>query len=430
VWKSERASRLVVTALCNRLIPAIVLHEKQKGKFEVVDGKQRLTTLLSFCLAGKHPEAFKKLQLKTSSSLFTSLAKLDENYDSLDGLTYNKLSEERQDALAAYTIPCTIIPLDTPNSEVFSCYEDINSGGEDLKAQQLRRAVYYGDYIMMLDRVAKNEDFQAIFNPKSFRKGEYQLDPKESDRELILRAFAWKRKPDKFKRPLKTFLNEELQHYATIESGDPDRCKTQLRAMEEEFKFVMKVMRNLFSDDDGAFRAWSEKKDFTGTWAWSPSINPQLWDAMYFVIAELRHSFPKEHMFASHKNDIQTAVKKLFGSDELDLTGTTVPKFTQRCHVLRISLLGIIRGCDGAAFSRTFPDHDGELRRDLFTSQNGLCTICQNTIDETRITDGSYVHIDHIEPFSKGGTSTRDNAALTHATCNQSKGARTASTAS
>jgi hypothetical protein len=425
VWKAERASRLVVTALCNRLIPGIVLHEKYKGKFEVVDGKQRLTTLLSFFLAGQNPELYKKLQLKTSSA-FSCLSKLDDNYDSLSGLTYDQLSEDRRNALAAYTIPCTIIPLGTPKFEVFSCYEDINSGGEDLKAQQLRRAVFYGDYIKMLDRLANNKDFQAIFDPKAFRKGEYQLDAKESDRELILRAFAWKRSSAKFKRPLKAFLNDELQHYDTIANGDPDRYNTQLKAMEEEFKFVMKVMRNIFSEDDAAFRVWLQKTDSASRRAWSTSINLNLWDAMYLVLAELRHSFPKEPMYARRKNDIQTAVKKLFESNELDLSGTTtVAKFNQRCYVIRISLSEVMRASDGPVAKRAFPDHDGKLKRDLFTAQNGLCTICQNTIDETRISDGSYVHVDHVVPFSKGGASTHDNAALTHAACNQSKGAST-----
>lgn len=55
--------------------------------------------------------------------------------------------------------------------------------------------------------------------------------------------------------------------------------------------------------------------------------------------------------------------------------------------------------------------------------QNGLCNIRNETMDEARIHFGSYAHIDHIHPYSKGGTSTAENAALTHAECNQNKGA-------
>lgn len=42
VWKVTKASRLIVTALCNRFVPGVVLHEVKHGKFEVLDGKQRL----------------------------------------------------------------------------------------------------------------------------------------------------------------------------------------------------------------------------------------------------------------------------------------------------------------------------------------------------------------------------------------------------
>ena len=133
VWKEDKASRLVVTALCNRIVPGIVAHEREKGIWDIVDGKQRLTSLLSFYAAGgSDPGLLEKMcqQLdRQPDSMFKVLSKLDENYESLNGLSFSDLSEERQRALESYSIPCTIIPLDASKEEVFSCYEDINSGG-------------------------------------------------------------------------------------------------------------------------------------------------------------------------------------------------------------------------------------------------------------------------------------------------------------
>jgi hypothetical protein len=425
VWKVGRASRLVVTVLCNRIVPGIVLHEKERGVYDVVDGKQRLTTLLSFYLAGEDPELYNRIYEQQSSraTMFHVLGKLDENYESLEGLTYNELSTARQRALQAYTVPCTIIPYGTPKEEVFSCYEDINSGGEDLKAQQLRRAVYWGEYVELLDRLAANEDFQCIRDPVSFHAGKYQVDPKESDRELILRAFAWARDFQGYKRPLKTFLNKELQHFETLSQGSPTRCNEALRRQEEEFKFIMKVWRNVFSESDGAFRVWSMQRN--GKWGWSSTISSGLWDVMYLVLSELRHTYPTEPIYMQQKEEIQETIKELFQKEKLEVSSAvTVAKFMERRDIIRRALSAVLRNGGATSSSRRqFPDSNN-LKESLFESQNGLCAICGNEIDRRRLGDGTYVNLDHVKPFSLGGLSTKDNAALAHAACNQSKGSK------
>lgn len=48
VWKQHRASRLVITVLCNRIVPAIVLHERSKGIFDVVGMFRKIIS--SMCL--------------------------------------------------------------------------------------------------------------------------------------------------------------------------------------------------------------------------------------------------------------------------------------------------------------------------------------------------------------------------------------------
>jgi uncharacterized protein with ParB-like and HNH nuclease domain len=45
VWEPYKASRLVMTVLGDRFVHGIVLHEVEKGKYDVVDGKQRFKFL-------------------------------------------------------------------------------------------------------------------------------------------------------------------------------------------------------------------------------------------------------------------------------------------------------------------------------------------------------------------------------------------------
>jgi Protein of unknown function DUF262 len=202
-------------------MPPLVLHEKSKGIFDVVDGKQRLTTLLGFYMNRKHarfpgdPEVREKM-LQFLPGL-AKLSRLDESYQALNGLCFDDLDLDRQRAFESYAISYMVIPLDTPKADVFEVYEDINSGGEHLTQQQVRRAVFHGPYMKMIDDLKETcSDFHAIRLPKAFVSGSYQTCKKDSDGELILRAFAFRNNGEKFKPSLKKFLNRELEgRYAT-----------------------------------------------------------------------------------------------------------------------------------------------------------------------------------------------------------------------
>jgi len=52
----------------------------------------------------------------------------------------------------------------------------------------------------------------------------------------------------------------------------------------------------------------------------------------------------------------------------------------------------------------------------IFQNQNSRCTLCGKVLDEN-----GTLHIDHIEPLSKGGTTTVDNLQILCVYCNIGK---------
>ena len=105
-----------------------------------------------------------------------------------------------------------VIPFKTPKADVFEVYEDINSGGENLTLQQLRRAVFHGPYMKLIDELKDScSDFHAIRSPKAYSTKSYETCKQDSDGELILRAFAFRKNGQSFKTPMKKFLNHELE---------------------------------------------------------------------------------------------------------------------------------------------------------------------------------------------------------------------------
>ena len=417
VWKPPKASRLLATVLCNRFIPPLVLHEKKKGCFDVVDGKQRLTSLLGFYMNRKQARfpgdpAVREKMLKILPGLAT-LTKLDESYQALNGLTFDDLSEERQRAFESYSISYMVIPLNTPKADVFEVYEDINSGGEDLTAQQVRRAVYHGPYIKLIDTLKDTcSDFHAIRNPKAFQSNTYEPCKKDSDGELILRAFSFRQNGERFVPSAKKFLNKELEgseDFDTLKDSDIARIQEMVMARQTEFESVMRVARQVFGAT--AFR----KKE--------GDISKTLWDAKYCAIAEMLTVY-KEVEFTKSKDLIFESVSKSIqdGYFSKDSERTSAKLFVARKEELKKLMQDAILQVRLPKDSRrTFPPR---LKWELYDQQGGLCALCSQTMDEDRVDEANYVHIDHIFPHSKGGRTDKANAQLTHRECNLQKGAR------
>ena len=62
-----------------------------------------------------------------------------------------------------------------------------------------------------------------------------------------------------------------------------------------------------------------------------------------------------------------------------------------------------------------------QLERRLLARQSGRCFICDDPID--LMLHKGQLEIDHIDPLAEEGLDAENNFALTHASCNRSKGA-------
>jgi len=415
VWKPDKASRLIATVLCSRFVPPIVLHEKVKGEFDVVDGKQRLTSLLGFYLNREGAEPAKdpviREKLDTILPQLKTLSKLDESYQELNGLSFDELSDERKGAFESYSITYVIIPFGTPKADVFE-----DSGGEDLTAQQVRRAVYHGPYTKLLDDLAtKCEDFHAVRDPKAFKEGNYEPCPKDSDRELILRAFAFRANGDSFKPSLKKFLNREMTLTDNMEernARDQSEIEQKLQEQLKEFEEVMKIARSLFEEKKGFPRKKSTGK-----------IENSWWDAMYCVLAETLKRYKRVDLIRA-KDTIQERLQTSMDEGFFSITDnvTSASKFIDRKRELREIILGAIEDKSATRDAkRAFPPDWKVL---LHKDQGGKCALCDQSIDPDRLDHTGYVHIDHKLAYIYGGPTTYENAQLTHAECNLSKGAK------
>jgi hypothetical protein len=144
VWSDEKQSFFIDSILKNFPIPPIFLHQKidddtGKTKYDVIDGKQRLTSVIRF-LKNEIP----------SSDEFEDSPFFDEK---IAGVYFKDLDEkglsEYKKRFWRYVIPIEYI--DTSNKNVIdNIFDRLNRNGEPLNGQELRKSIYHGSNLILL----------------------------------------------------------------------------------------------------------------------------------------------------------------------------------------------------------------------------------------------------------------------------------------
>lgn len=202
-WTSQQKTALIESILMGIPIPPIFVAEDEEGVWELVDGLQRISTILSF---------FGELRIEDSNTVdqqedsyqisfddYDSEFNLIENSNSwsleagsliseLEGLTWRTLPRKYQLNIKRAVCRVEILREKSNISMKYELFKRLNSGGSSLTAQEIRNAIYRGidDKLnSTLEKLCKNEIFIQLTNLS--KKKRYQL----YDQELVLRFIAY-----------------------------------------------------------------------------------------------------------------------------------------------------------------------------------------------------------------------------------------------
>lgn len=194
VWRQPEASKFIESLLLGLPVPGVFFAtEPQSSKQLVIDGQQRLKTLLFFFDGYFNPRPDDK-----NRRVF-SLTKVQSPFE---GKTYKTLEENDRIRLDTSIIHATVVKQSAPPGEDTSLYhifERLNSGGRRLTDQEMRLALYHGRLIEKLKELNQHENWRSIFGRTHARL---------KDQELILRFFAMFFDLPRYERPMGEFLNK------------------------------------------------------------------------------------------------------------------------------------------------------------------------------------------------------------------------------
>ena len=190
VWNKKKASEFVESLLLGLPVPGIFLsREEDTNKSMIVDGQQRLKTLRSF-YEGKFADG--NFALTGVKSRFS-------------GETYTSLNPEDRRRLDDSILHATIIRQDKPsddNSSIYLIFERLNTGGLPLQPQEIRVAMFHGEFNDLLGNLNCNTHWRDMFG---------KVHTRMKDQELILRFLSmYFVGGDDYRGPLKKFLNKYM----------------------------------------------------------------------------------------------------------------------------------------------------------------------------------------------------------------------------
>ncbi|MFW5869727.1 MAG: GmrSD restriction endonuclease domain-containing protein [Planctomycetota bacterium] len=375
VWDRKRASKLVESFLVDIPVPVIYLAKNDQGKYEVIDGLQRLTSVFDF-FDGEY-----------------KLRGLDMLRD-LNAKRYADLPETRQNKLQDATLRTFELSPQTPKDLMFVIFERLNTGGVALNDMEIRNCLFRGRLNNLLQELAENEDFISCVNQRGLAR---RMD----DRSLVLRFLSfYERTYHKAKTGLKKFINEFFETYR-------DPSDEKLQEFRKVFKKAMRASVTVFGDKGFRLRKDVKEGDGWGEWAGRPN------KAIFQVVASA---------FAEYDLGAITRASDAILEEYVDLvctderwrdcvrraTGETTRMeyaFSTWHNRLKELLSDFEPNDTERCFSRS-------LKEELY-HQDNTCVLCGQKI--ALVMDAA---MDHDRHYWRGGLTVPDNARLVHRHCN------------
>ncbi len=246
VWDIKRASKLIESILIGLPIPQIFLYEEGRNSFLVIDGQQRLMSIFYFW-KGRFPRKERRAELRRlfdeqghipkevldDDSYFVRFKlQLPENLPShpnkLNKLSYQTLGD-LQTTFNLRTIRNVIIKQTSPegdNSAMFEIFNRLNSGGVNLKPQEIRTSLYHSDFYKMIYRLNGLPLWRRVL-------GIDVPDLNMKDCEILLRGFAMLISSKDYRPSMTKFLNDFSYKMKSASKSDLDYLEQLFRSFLE-----------------------------------------------------------------------------------------------------------------------------------------------------------------------------------------------------
>lgn len=242
-WEDEQKTRFIESIILGIPIPPIFVAENSDTVWELVDGLQRVSTVLSFFGILKSED--EGMRNKNSWELEEG-----ERLERLEGRTAKTLPMKFQLLIKRATCRVEIIRWDSKYDMRFELFNRLNTGGSLLTSQEIRNCLYRDEngsksFYDFLEKLSQNENFIKIVGFK-----EQDLE-QQFDQELVLR-FISLYKATKIHTSISQHMTSFMEK--TIKQ---ENANSFYKEYEDIFAKVTKILsplgNKIFKQKDGKF---------------------------------------------------------------------------------------------------------------------------------------------------------------------------------
>lgn len=251
-WTRTQKTTLIESILLGIPVPPVFVAEDADGIWELVDGLQRVSTIISFF--GELDEQLLKIDmdedLAEESGEGEVCSEEEENnvnkwtlesgslIKDLEGFNVDSLPKKYTINIKRAVCRVEILRGESNTAMKYELFKRLNSGGSKLTPQEIRNAIYRGidpKVNKLTEELSKNPDFKALVSlSKQKRKELY-------DQELVLRFVAFLDRIDDINSNTETFLDNFMEN-AVKDSG------FNAEYYKDVFTRVIKMLRDACGD--------------------------------------------------------------------------------------------------------------------------------------------------------------------------------------
>lgn len=228
VWSSRQQARFIESILLNLPIPYLFVADlsegAREGRLEIVDGSQRVRTLVAFMQDRLRLDGLKKLT-------------------AANGFTFSELSGPRQMRFKRKTLRMIELTETTDEEARREIFDRLNSGGTRIKPMEQRRGSKSGPFLDVIENCAMIESFSSLCPVSLVRR------KIKEPQELALRYFAYCDRYIQFGKSVDDFLNLYLEDINNEIIDNQEKSQVYQTQFENMLEFVARYFPNGFKKD-------------------------------------------------------------------------------------------------------------------------------------------------------------------------------------